>query len=250
MIRTLTSLQHPIIKHVVKLRQNHDYREECSSVVVEGIKPIQELPKDIKIKSMLVYDSSFIPSTIKLEDVYIVTPSMMQKASGMQTPEGILAEVEIPSFQSLQGLGRIVAFDTVRDPGNVGTLLRTALAFGWEGAYFVNESCDPFNEKSLRAARGATFRMPLAKGDYHHLKALCVENELTPFVADIKGQAIGTLTIPERALLVLGNEAHGPSEEILSFCRPVTIPMPGNVESLNVSIAGGILMHAFQQQRG
>ena len=86
----------------------------------------------------------------------------MKKISGMQTPEGLVVEIEMPKPAPLEGLKYLLALDGVSDPGNVGALLRTALALGWQGIFILDESCDPFNDKALRSARGATFRLPLA----------------------------------------------------------------------------------------
>src|SRR3990170_2143858 len=154
MARQLTSLQHPLIKHFVKLRQNQDYRIDHQSVVIEGIKPIEELSKAIKPKTIMVYDEGFLPTGIDFKDVVVVDEDIMKKASGMVHPEGIIAEFPMPPDQSLQGLHYIIALDGVNDPGNLGSLLRTALALGWEGAFILEETCDPYNEKAIRAARG------------------------------------------------------------------------------------------------
>src|SRR6185295_12199026 len=97
-------------------------------------------------------------------------------------------------------------------------------------------SCDPFNEKAIRAARGAHFRLPLAMGSYEDLKRIVKENNLDPLVADLEGSTPSELSKNKGKLLVLGNEANGASAEIQQFCSKVTIPMPGEMESLNVAI--------------
>lgn len=242
---TLTSLQNPLVKHVVKLRNEKEYRYEQKSVIVEGIKPVLEVAPFIK-KVFYIESLSHLVSAI--QNKWAVSPEVMAKMTGMQHPEGLLAEVVMPEFSSLADLKYIVALDNINDPGNMGTLLRTALALGWEGLYILENSCDPFNEKVLRAARGAHFRLPIAFGFASTLRQLIQNNGLKGYAADVKGCSPNQVDISSGVLLVLGNEAHGCSEEVLNFCSKVSIPMPGEMESLNVAVAGGILMYAIKKK--
>jgi TrmH family RNA methyltransferase len=245
MMKEITSLQHPILKHFVHLRQNRDYREDHRTLVIDGIKPISEVAHQLRIKTLLAYHPDLIPAHIKAETIYLVNEGMMKKVSGMQSPEGLIAEIEMPQPPSLKGLRYIIACDEINDPGNLGTILRTALALGWEGAFILNNSCDLYNEKTVRAARGAVFRLPIVQGSWDTLKSLIKENNLQPLAADITGVSLNGFQSPENVLLVLSNEARGLSENARLNCTPLKIPMPGEMESLNVAIAGGILMYAL-----
>lgn len=245
-MKRITSGNHPLVKHLVKLRQNRDYRYEHQSLVIEGIKPVEELAPHNRFKLIVTYNEAMIPLGTEADEILIVNDVVMKKISTMQTQEGLVVEISMPKPASLAGLKSILAFDGVSDPGNVGTMLRSALALGWEGVFILNESCDPFNDKALRAARGATFRIPLSWGNLDQLKHLVKENSLTPLVADMHGRELLQMTRNESVLLVMGNEAHGPSQEIKDFCEPVTIGMPGIMESLNVSVAAGILMYTLR----
>lgn len=248
MVKKVTSLQHPVVKHLVKLRQNRDYRYEYQTLVLEGNKIIEEVCQKSPAKTLLAYDETQIPKGVCADEILIVNEAIMHKISGMQTPEGLIAEIAMPQSASLKGLKSIVAFDGITDPGNEGTLIRTALALGWQGVFIVDNCCDPFNEKTLRAARGATFRLPMAMGTWNDLKKLTEDNKLMPFVADIEGESVEKVSIPNGVLLVLSSEAHGVSREAAQICKKVTIPMPGEMESLNVSIAGGILMYVIRNR--
>jgi TrmH family RNA methyltransferase len=166
----------------------------------------------------------------------------------MISPEGVIAEVRMPSFVLLDKAKQVLALDGISDPGNMGTLLRTALALGWDAVYFLPGSCDPFNEKTIRAARGAHFKLSLAKGNDEQLHEWVKRNKVQSVVADIKGQVPENVPAAQCRLLVLGNEAHGASAAIRQFCQPVTIPMPGEMESLNVAIAGGILLYLLSNK--
>jgi len=246
MVKEITSLQNPIVKHLVKLRQNHDYRFEHKQLVIEGLKMVQEVCAKRPAKTLVVLNEALIPEGVCGDEVLIVNEDIMEKISGVRSPEGILAEVTMPNPSTLQGLKYLIALDGINDPGNLGTLMRTALALGWEGVFIVNESCDPYNEKAIRSARGATFRLPIGMGTWKDLEQVIKNNKLQPLVGDTQGTPISKITINDGTLLVLGSEAHGPSEEALKLCKKISIPMPGAMESLNVAVAGGILMYELK----
>jgi TrmH family RNA methyltransferase len=142
-----------------------------------------------------------------------------------------------------------------------GTLLRTALALGWDGAYLLPGCADPFNDKSLRASRGAVFKLPLATGQLQGWRSVAAAHSLASLAAEphrarpgfgSSGQSASRhagaqpqVAGDARVGLVLGSEGQGLSEEVLRHCVPVAIPMPGEMESLNVAAAGAILMFAL-----
>lgn len=239
----ITSLQHPLVKHLVKLREQRDYRYSQQTIVVEGLKPILELGPYIK---KIIRTETAEPPSIDGPEEWIVTEAVMKKISGMTSPEGILAEAQMPPFSTLSGCRFILVLDAINDPGNMGALIRTALALGWDGIYLLPNCCDPFNEKVIRAARGAHFRFPLRMGDATELKALADELHLPIWAADLEGKIPEQASMKTGGLLVLGNEAQGVSDSVKQYCTKVTIPMPGPMESLNVAVAGGILMYLFR----
>jgi TrmH family RNA methyltransferase len=245
MMRTITSLQHPIVKHLVKLRQDRNYRYESKSVIIEGKKLIQEMGPKQSIKTLLALNADLIPAHLKTEEVFLVNESILEKISGMHSSEGIIAEIAIPPSAFLEGKNLILAFDGVSDPGNLGTLLRSGLALGWQGAFILQNCCDPYNDKAIRAAKGATFSLPIATGTWKDLEKIQKENRLTPLVADIQGTPLNKILKSAGVLLILSNEAHGPSKQALRLCKQVTIPMSPLMESLNVSAAGAILMYTL-----
>lgn len=245
-MKEITSITHPLIKHLVKLREDRAYRHDQGSVLIEGIKLVTEVCQNCYIKNLLVSSEDLIPAGINPSAALLVPEGIIKKVSGLISSEGIVAEIAMPKKASLIGLNHIVVFDGVSDPGNMGTLLRTALALGWEGAFLLPDSCDPFNDKAVRSGRGAQFRLPLAYGTEAELKKLASKNQWQPLVADIQGATPESLEATSKIMLVLGNEARGPSAAIRAFCHPVTIAMPGEMESLNVAIAGSILMYILK----
>lgn len=245
----LTSLQHPIVKHLVKLKINRDYREEHGLALLEGFKMVSEVCQNRTAERVLVRDRSLIPPGIKSKEIVEVSDDILAKIAGTPAPEGIVAEVPIPPYSSLKGKKRVLALDGISDPGNLGTLLRTALTFGWDAVFLFHDCCDPYNDKALRAAKGATFHLPISMGNWTELHAHANQEKLPLFAADLKGTATTEMRFPSALILVLGSEAHGLSPEARATCQPITIPQSGAVDSLNVAVAGGILMYLVSHEK-
>jgi TrmH family RNA methyltransferase len=239
----ITSLQHPVVKHLTKLRSNRDYREEHATLVLEGIIMVGEVCRSLPPKVILVSHEALVPAGINSGELLLVSEEILAKITGTPSPEGIVAEVAIPEQATLKDKRRVLGLDGVNDPGNLGALLRTALVLGFEGVYLFHDCCDPYNDKALRAAKGATFRLPMRMGSWQELQGLAEKEQWACFAADIKGAAVDSIPFPERLLLILGSEAHGLSSEVKESCQAITIPQQGVMDSLNVAIAGGILMY-------
>jgi TrmH family RNA methyltransferase len=207
---------------------------------------IQDICSVFPPKKVLVSHPEVIPESLKKYSYQLVSEEIIKKISGSLHPEGIIVEVELPRPQKFKAPKKVLILDKVSDPGNLGTLLRTALAFGWDGVFLIKGGCDPFNDKALRASKGALFHLPYFEGTWENAKELIVSESLKPVAADLTGSQIDQFTIPNKIALALGNEAHGLSDEIKAYCSLVTIPMKKELmESLNVAVAGGILMHRF-----
>ena len=241
----ITSLQNPLVKRLVKLRTNQDFRKEEGTVLVEGVKMVNEICQMSSPITLIVSHPEMIPEALKSFPIQTVSEEVMQKISGTQNPEGILAEVSYPQPKKFKKLKKLLILDKINDPGNLGTLLRTALAFAWEGIFLVKGGCDPFNDKALRASKGALFRLPYFEGHWSDAVKMIQEFSLEALAADLVGTPVNELKLPYGVALTLGNESHGLSEDAKKHCAPVTIPMQGKMESLNVAVAGGILMYTL-----
>ncbi|KAK9916932.1 hypothetical protein WJX75_008939 [Coccomyxa subellipsoidea] len=165
--------------------------------------------------------------------------------------------VSEPILKKLSSLESVSGLKAVAE----GSLIRTAAGLGWDGVYLLPGCCDPFNDKALRASRGAAFKLPIAIGNWQGIDQIADHHNLACFGAEPHHSAEEDL--PEtrassdeissghRGLcLVLGNEGQGLSEDAQSRCQPLTIPMAGRMESLNVSHAGAILMFALSDGAG
>ncbi|MCB1081835.1 MAG: RNA methyltransferase [Chlamydiia bacterium] len=241
--KEIQSLQHPTVKHLVKLRREKGYRAQCQTFLIEGKKMVFECP--LPIKTLLIEKGAEIPKHLKAETTLIITKEILEKMSGTKTPEPYLAEIPFPTPSSLKGKQKLLALDRIADPGNVGTLIRTALALGFDGVFLTIGSADPFMDKALRASKGATLHLPIHIGSEEELRALIAENHLTPYIADSRGQIEKDFTVP--LILILGSESHGPTETLKKMGTLISIPITKQTESLNVAVAGGILMNKIQE---
>ena len=239
-MKEITSLQHPLVKYWSKLVQDSRFRKDEARALLEGKNCLPNLP----IERLIVTDASLIPKGVQAKELYLVSDAIIKKITQVQSPEGIIAELALPKMTPLTGAKRVVVADRIQDPGNLGTLIRSSLAFGWEGLFLLPGSVDPFNDKALRAAKGATFSLPLFSGTWEELALL----ELPVVVADTRGEAPSAFS-PSSMALVLGNEAQGAAVPNSIPYRKVTLAMHGATESLNVAIAGSILLYLFQETR-
>lgn len=234
--RKITSLQHPTIKLLVKLRTDRSARYEHRQVLVVGQKMVAESQK---VRQLIVTEEAEIPK-LPAEEILIVSHEAMKKITGVESPEPLAAVVDMPPFADLSRKKFLLVLDGIADPGNLGTLLRTALALGWEGAYLLPGTADPYNDKALRAAKGATFRLPLSTGSVDQLPAL------KGYIADSQGEPVHKLSFSSPLMLILGSESHGPKSFANTKHTRVSVPMSKEMESLNVSAAGAILMFAMR----
>ena len=239
---TISSLQHPLVKHLTKLRKEKIYRNECKSLCIIGEKILAELPSSVPIKQLLITSQVKLPKSIHSDSIYVVTEEILKKITGLAQPEPFVAEVAMPKPGHLEGKNWILCLNGISDPGNLGTLLRTALALGWEGIFLTEPCVDPFNDKALRAAKGATFQLPIQQGSLDELLELQKRGHWYVWIADMEGTALEKASIHLPTLLILGSESHGASPRLKALFPSVTIPMSGKMQSLNVAMAGAILM--------
>ncbi len=234
-MKEISSKDHPLVKYWASLMQSAKSRKEEKRVLLEGKNCIQDIAKVKRIRRLITTK----PSDIAADEHYLVTDSVMQKISTAMHPEGYIAELDMPEYAAFHSVKKLVVFDRIQDPGNLGSLIRSALAFGWDGAFCITGTCDPYNDKALRAAKGATFLLPLAFGSWDDLAKL----NLKIIVADTKGKSPSSFTGEDFAL-VLGNEANGADCPLNH--EKVTLRMQGDMESLNVAQAGSILLYLYQ----
>lgn len=239
----ITSVQNPLVKHLVKLRENARYRSDSGSLVVTGVKLVTDLSKFVSPIKILFFDKipPFSASVERIE----VSDAVMKKITGQKTPDKIAAEFPLPEASALRNVSKLLVLDQISDPGNLGTLLRTALALGWQGVFFLPNCVDPFNEKAVRASQGALFQLEWTRGGWQEMEQLKKKNQLSALIADIEGIPFQEIKKKDNLLLILSHEGIGVSEKGEQFGQKITIPMSGKMESLNVASAGAILMYGL-----
>lgn len=270
------------MKHCVKLRNSSPYRHSHGSVLLVGTTPLREIynfqelmqDKPTTIDCLFLHEKAAVPEDFVESGIHIVRVNsvVMKKLSGLQSPESIdtISLLRIPStFHSLCGdhpqdiskwfpsAFRILVLDGIQDPGNLGTLLRSAMAFGWDGVFLLPGCCDPFNEKALRASRGASFQLSMVSGTWSDLQSLVDGFQMKILAGDpgskdeLKKVSYLSYELARslkctKVCLVLGSEGSGLSEDAREVSDLVSISMSGDFESLNVSVAGGIFLFMLQ----
>ena len=244
--REILSLQHPIVKHFVKLRKSRAFRQTEKSALIVGTKLVKEIAAHFPLKTLLVERGADL-LRVNAAQVFLVTPGIMKKITGVEEPEPYAAEIALPERADISDKKFLLVLDGIADPGNLGTLMRTALALGWEGVFICEGSADPFNEKALRAAKGATFHLPICTGTHEELSQLIKKRKMSVYVADMHGTNIAREEIKTPLALILGSEARG-VQFAAKEAHKVAIPMRPKMESLNVAVAGSILMYLMRGQ--
>lgn len=177
-----------------------------------------------------------------------VTEPVMRGLSDTDTPQGVCASVKTPCMQppTEYPKGLIIALDRVQDPGNLGTIIRTADAFGTVGIILGEGTADAYSPKTMRSAMGSNYHIPIWSGSLEvELKRL-VESGYTAVCGHLKGDETLPKTSENRAL-VIGNEGNGVSDAVAGLCRLYRLPMKGRAESLNAAIAAAILIYEISK---
>jgi RNA methyltransferase, TrmH family len=178
--------------------------------------------------------------------VYVVSDRVFARLSDLETPTGVLAVFDLPDRTAADVLARpgpVLLLAGVADPGNAGTLVRSAEAFGAAGVLFGRGGADPFAPKVVRAAMGSLFRLPVASVDAGEVAALAAAAGRLVVATDVDGEDVAAAGIPANAVLAVGNERRGVRDWLPRWDRAVRIPQRGAAESLNAAVAGSIVLY-------
>lgn len=249
--KQIHSLQHPIVKLLVNLRKNAKDREEKTEVLVTGKKIIFELAKKLPCKKILFAEGFHGYEKLEAEEVYSANDAILKKISGMQSySDQIVATFPLPQEKQQLDKGFILALDGISDPGNMGTIFRTACAFGVDGVFLLPGCVDLFNEKVLRAAKGANFTVPFCRMGQKEFVSWSKKDQRQLLIADMQGKDVCSFDFEFPTCLVLSSEAHGVSSSLKDVGTAIKIPMTNEMESLNVATAGAILLHHMRNAHG
>ena len=246
-METITSRQNPLCTHLRKLSSSAAYRRQCGEFLCDSPKLLQEaLLWGSELHTVVVTAGTEAPPLPKGVRLVEVPADVMKSVSPMETPQGTLFICAIhtePLPEMLTGR-RYVVLDTLQDPGNVGTILRTADAFHADGMFLVNGCADLYNPKTLRATMGAVFRCPVWTVGVEELSALLKRSGIPLYGAALREDTLDARQADySRCAIAIGSEGRGLTEDVLALCdRTIKIPMSEHCESLNAAAAATVLL--------
>ncbi len=252
----LTSKDNVNIKNAVKLKNGAKFRRRSGLFIAEGLRICRDaVLSGAEIESTFVTEDALTKHRQIIEEIcekssnsFIVTDEIFRLLSDTQSPQGVLCVIKtldkVTEFDTIKNGGKFLALENIQDPNNLGTVLRTAEAFGVDGVILTEDCCDIYNPKVVRGSMGAVFRLPFVTVD--GIPSFLAENPgLESFAAVVDGSAekLDKISFPQSCVAVIGNEGSGLRDSTVSACsHRLTIPMRGRAESLNASAAASIII--------
>ncbi len=250
----ITSKQNPVVKELSSLKEKKGRRER-GTFLVEGDKMLLDCMESgmeiVRIAFLATEERMSLAKEPPFKDyldraaIVFLGEDAFKAVCDEKTPQGVIAEVKIPQRDVCPPKGRCLLLDGVSDPANVGAIIRTAAAAGYEEIYLA-DCADPYSPKSVRASMSGVFYTKLMRGERGEiLRSL---GGIYMLAADMGGTDAFSVRPPERFCLCIGNEGNGLSEEVKKRAdEAIGIPMDGRVESLNAAVSAGILMYQLKQ---
>lgn len=248
----ITSKQNTSLSHVRKLLSSRAYRNECREFCADGIKLLQEALKwKYDVKCVILSDGITVPELPENIRVLRVSAELMKYVSNMQSPQGALFTCAYPEEDQWKLSAGTLVLDGIQDPGNVGTILRTADAMNVP-VVLCDGCADPFNEKTVRASMGAIFRTKLQFSSAEDVIAQCREHNIPLAVTALHAESKDIRDADLRkCAVVIGSEGHGVRPLFLENADlRLIIPMSSRCESLNAAVAASIVLWQMQRIDG
>ena len=258
----IQSKDNKTIKHIISLGQRKN-RQKSGEYIVEGIRSIRDIAAMGTVKTIVIRESKSqdknVLDLLALDAVqsvptYIVQDPVFDKVDNTVNGQGVVAIVAKPKHDidsvSIED-GLYITLDGVQDPGNLGTIIRTAVAAGVKGIFLMKGTVDPFNDKTVRSTMSALHKIPLYEDvTLSMLHDIVAESNMTTYVTALEdSEPYYSVDYAKRTMLVLGNEGNGVTPEVMNLCtNRIMIPMYGDMESLNVSVAAALCMYKVQEQ--
>ncbi len=254
----ITSPSNNRIKQIRKLQADRRAREQEGLFVAEGDRWLTELirrevrPQLILTTPTWLSDPAHATLLAQLDAPHLpVSEAVMAAASDTQTPPGVLALIPQPTWSLPQNPSLLLLLDQVQNPGNLGTMLRTAAAAGVSAVLLTPGCVDAYNPKTVRGGMGAHLRLPILRPSWHEIAA--ATQPTTVWLAAVEPPATPYTQVNWRtpSTLIIGSEAHGAGDKAQQLARGrVTIPMHAATESLNAAVAAAVILFEAQRQRG
>lgn len=242
----IRSKSNQLIKQTKKLLQKK-YRK--TTYLIDGWHLLEEAQKSgAQIEQIFVTEEG-LHRLNQPELVKLVSPEVLAELSDSVTPQGVVAQLSLPQQEPPGQLsGKFLVLEDVQDPGNVGTMIRTADAAGYDGVFISEKSADIYSMKVLRSMQGSHFHLPIYRVDMGKLLEHFKSKQIPVFATTLSKNSVDYKEIiaPSSFALVMGNEGHGISDFMADQAdQLIHISMPGQAESLNVAVAAGILLFSF-----
>jgi TrmH family RNA methyltransferase len=260
-IEVITSFKNPRVQFVRELIASKKSREEAGAFVIEGVRLCEEaIAAGVKPQCVFTTETlsargkSLLAKTdLNKASLFEIPLNLMEKLTATETDQGLLMVVPLQAMPMPTVIDLALIIDQVRDPGNMGTILRTAAAVGVQTVITTVGSADPFAPKVVRSAMGAHFQVPILTMTWAEIPVFCRKQQkpLEPMLAESSaGIDLWKLNMTQPLALIIGGEADGASQEARQFARQlINIPMPGGTESLNAAMAAGIILYEVVRQR-
>ena len=254
----IESTQNKLIKELRALGDKK-HRDESGLFIADGFRFVSEIPENTKINKMVFSESFSAKNDISCfrekADCYIISDKLFNTVSDTKNPQGILAvcaKLKYEIKDIIRKNGFYVIAEEMNDPGNLGTVIRTAHAAGANGVILSAGSVDLYNPKVLRSTMGSVFKVPVIQNaDLECITSFMKKNGIKIYAAHLKGKKnYFDLDQKSGCAFMLGNEARGLSDKAAAMCDClIRIPMPGQAESLNASVAAAVLIYEAVRQR-
>lgn len=251
----ITSSSNGQMKQLVKLQKYAKTRKETGTFVVEGLRIVQEIPK-VQLQKVYVTEEFFQKNQEMLQgiDYELVSENVLKEVSDTKTPQGILAVVKKKEY-SLEQVSKeenlcFLVLENLQDPGNVGTLIRTAEGAGISAVLLSQDTVDLYNPKVIRSTMGSIFRVPTFILPMEEIFTFLEKQKVVSFAAHLLGNNFYQEDYKQPCAFFIGNEGNGLTDDTTNRVqKKIKIPMQGQVESLNAAIAGTVLMYEMLRQR-
>jgi len=247
MAERITSRANPLMVHIRKLANSRAHRYETGEYLGDGVKLLEEAARwNAELTVVVHTPGTALPTLPEAVRVVEVPTDVMRTVSPMEAPQGVLFLARIPALEPPEKLtgSRYLALEGVQDPGNVGTILRTADAFEADGLILLPGCADLYSHKTVRASMGAVFRRPAWSCTLEELRGLAETSQLPLYGAALREDTVDVREISlRRSVVLIGSEGRGLSPAALAVCaRTVRIPMGERCESLNAAAAAAVLL--------
>ncbi len=248
---TITSRSNRLIKELRELQTKRKARYDARAFVCDGIKLLGEaIQSGVKIKYIFAEENTELkPEWVERYNVYTAPRELMEYISTLECTQGVIFCCEMPEEDEICG-EQVIILDHLQDTGNLGTILRCADAFGIS-AVVLDGTADPYNPKTVRAAMGSLFRVKVCSMDSVDAIECLKEKNIPTYAATLTDSAVSIDKVSlKKAAVVIGNEGNGVSGRVEDACSGhIILPMSGPAESLNASVAAGIVMWEMQKVR-